>query len=121
MREDNVRTGSSNLGQRPIYAHGGLCVGILVCRDIECVEFAHAVIDSVRTNPAPIKLVCIPADMGSQWFGNNPIERLFGGVHVAMCNGMRDARSQSFLADDACRKRQSQLRHEPIRAELPFA
>jgi hypothetical protein len=38
-----------------------------------------------------------------------------------MCNGMRDARSQSFLADDACRKRQSQLRHEPIRAELPFA
>jgi predicted amidohydrolase len=72
--------------QRPVLQFGNVCIGILICRDIEPPEFRASIVGLVRGSSTPKKLICIPADMGDQWFVDAKVGRDFEGVHVLLSN-----------------------------------
>lgn len=60
---DGRTSGTDNVQQNPVYETGNLCVGVLICMDIQHRAFSWAVIERVRSSECELKLVCVPADM----------------------------------------------------------
>ncbi len=124
VESDHLHTkGSRKTRQRPIYDRGDMCVGVLICMDVDHVEFSRAVVDAVKSSNAGKKLICVPADMAPHWF---PGETLLGpmseGVHVAVSNGMRThgkARRKSFVTDTRGRIIATQKGDEALHVQLP--
>lgn len=120
---DGRTVGSGNLQQDPVYQFGGVCVGVLICLDVDHVEFSRAVIEKVRSSLAKLKLMCIPADMGAHWFSGDslPWPKMFEGTHVILCNHIKthQVRCKSFVTDAQGRKIVAQGEDEPMHAELP--
>ena len=108
--------GSDKLDQCPVYQTTNTCIGVLICMDVDCVQFARHVITKVRSSTASWKGVCVPADMDSSWF--NSIGPLFEGVHVILCNHTRTyqgaGRCKSFISNTALSPVQKQKDEEPI-------
>ena len=119
---DGLTKGSCNLQQNPVYQFGKVCIGVLICMDVDHPEFSRAVIAKVRSSSAKLKLICIPADMGNHWFSGDilPFPKKFEGTHVILCNHINhQARCKSFITDTDGRKIVVQSEGEPIHTELP--
>jgi hypothetical protein len=120
---DGRTVGSGNIQQEPVYQFGEVCVGVLICIDVDHVEFSSAVIEKVRSSSAKLKLMCVPADMGYSWFTCETLpSQKFGGIHVILCNHTRsknhDFPCKSFVTDADGRKLVVQRDDKPIHAEL---
>ena len=120
---DGRTVGSHNLQQEPVYQFGGVCVGVLICMDVDHVEFSRSVIEKVRSSSTKLKLMCIPADMGAYWLSGDSLPRpqMFEGTHVILCNHTKthQVRCESFVTDAHGRKIVVQGEDEPIHADLP--
>jgi predicted amidohydrolase len=75
-----------------------LAVGVLVCKDFQEVELRRTVLAKLLASKARHKIVCIPADMGSEWFPSEQVTE-FIGAYVAMSNNLRPGgtRRASFI------------------------
>ncbi len=123
VETDKRTEGTGNTQQNPVYVHGKMCIGVLICMDIDHVEFSSAVINSVKSSSANLKLLCVPADMGAYWMNGNtlPFSGRYTGIHVILCNHVKthQSRCKSFITDKEGNKIVVQNNREPICAELP--
>lgn len=124
VETDGRTKGSGNLQQNPVYQSDEVCIGVLICKDVDHVEFSHHVIAKVRSSSAKLKLICIPADMGIEWFGGDKLQSStkFDGTHVILCNHTRthpQDRCKSFVTDTHGTKIKAQEEEEPIHRHLP--
>ncbi len=108
----------------PVYEVANLCVGVLICMDVNAWPFAREVVERVRASAAEVKLICVPADMGQPWFSSG-VGRNFEGVHLAVCNSVRayrgNERCKSFIATPDLAKAAVQTDEEPIWLDVPGA
>ncbi len=121
VETDGRTKGSSDTKQSPIYEFDDVCIGLLICMDIENIAFSKMVIDKIISSPAKLKLLCVPADMGSEWLGGDNLPGKFKGVYVILCNHSRthESRYKSFIADIHGRKIRVQNDEESICEVLP--
>ena len=124
VKTDGLTKGSCNLQQNPVYQFGKVCIGVLICMDVDHPEFSRAVIAKVRSSSAKLKLICIPADMGNEWFDGDRLlfPKKFEGTHVILCNHIKTyprVRCKSFVTDAHGTKIVVQNDEEPIHTELP--
>jgi predicted amidohydrolase len=115
--DDGRTDGNGNYDQLPIYEVGDICLGVVICRDIEAVQFWLPMADKIRRCTARWKFLVIPADMGSQWFAGEEIHGSnFDGLYVIVSNhpSNHEQRCKSFIADDKRRKILSQSEVEAI-------
>ena len=123
VETDGLTKGSCDLQQNPVYQFGKVCIGVLICMDVDHPEFSCAVIAKVRSSAAELKLICIPADMGNDWFSGAslPFPTKFEGTHVILCNHVKthQVRCKSFVTDAHGTKIVEQNEEEPIHTELP--
>jgi hypothetical protein len=121
VESDGRTVGSGDHQQVPIYEFEDVCIGVLICMDVDCLLFSRAVIEKVRTSSAKLKLLCVPADMTSDWFSGDALSSVFEAIHVVLCNHTKthQARCKSFVTDMHGRKIVVQDQDEPIHAELP--
>ena len=124
VETDGLTKGSRDLQQNPVYQFGKVCIGVLICMDVDHPEFSRAVIAKVRSSSAKLKLICIPADMGNEWFGGDSLQfpTKFEGTHVILCNHIKthpQDRCKSFVTDTHGTKIVVQYEDEPIHTELP--
>jgi hypothetical protein len=99
---DGRTTGSDDvLQQCPVYESGRMCVGVVICMDVQNATFLQAVVDTVKSSRCEFKFLCIPADMGSEWFSSEPLANQFSGVYVALCNNTKhpQPRCKSFMTN----------------------
>ena len=92
---------SGRTTQRPLYRFRDVCIGVLICRDIDRGEFRANIVQAVKGSTATKKLICITADMSADWFPGLRIGPEFDGVHVLISNKRRWKgvnRCQSFFA-----------------------
>ena len=118
---DGVSCGAGSVPASLTFADSAVAVGVLICRDFQQADMRRVVMDRLAATQASLRLVCIPADMGSEWFPGDQVA-LFGGAYLAVSNNRRtssDTRRGSFIAgpDGACLVQQ--LRHEAIVFETP--
>ena len=107
--------GSNNTQQTPVFESATACIGILVCMDVDHVEFSRRVIETIKASPKAFKVLCVPADMGSQWFTNTELPAQYHGVHVALSNNNTyEVRCKSFIANAHGTKVKEQKNLEPI-------
>ena len=123
VETDGRTEGTGNTQQKLVYEHGDVCIGILICMDIDNVAFSTAAIESIKSSSASLKLLCVPADMGSHWLSGDslPFPKKFEGIHVILCNHIKthQSRCKSFITDIKGEKIMVQQDREPIYAELP--
>lgn len=123
VENDGRTEGTGNINQKPVYEYGDVCIGVLICMDIDHIEFSRAVIESIQSSPASLKFLCVPADMGSYWLSGDslPFPQKFDGIHVILCNHIKthQARCKSFISDTNGKKIVVQHDNEPISAMLP--
>ncbi len=121
VTNDGRTIGSGNLQQMPVYQLDNLCVGVLICMDVDHSTFSQAIIRKVRASECRLKLICIPADMGSYWFTGDTVPSQLHGVNVILCNHTKthQERCKSFVTDMHGRKVVIQKHDEPIHIQLP--
>jgi predicted amidohydrolase len=106
-----------------VYEQGDVCVGILICMDIDHPDFSISVIERVKSSSSRIKILCVPADMGSEWLqGQNlPFPKKYEGVYFILCNNIQthQLRCKSFIADTTGKKLYVQEEIEPLFAQIP--
>jgi hypothetical protein len=93
-----------------------LAIGVLICKDIEEIEFVQALLQKLRSSSRPVKLLCIPADMHGDWFISEHIGG-FEGVYLALSNNNQTYpiwRARSFIAEPRGKRIVTQIAHEPI-------
>jgi hypothetical protein len=118
---DGHTKGSEYLQQNPVYHNADVCIGMVICKDVDQGEFTRAVVDKIRGSTAQWKILCIPANMHSDWFQADtlPFPQRFAGVYVVLCNHKDyPQRCKSFIADTRGAKIRIQNGIEPIRADL---
>jgi len=122
---DGRTVGTGNLQQNPVYEFGDICIGVLICMDIDHIDFSLTVIENIKSSSASSKFLCVPADMRSEWFGGDSLQfpQKFEGIHVILCNHAKiyqaQARCKSFITDTNSKKIVVQQDREPIYAVLP--
>jgi predicted amidohydrolase len=122
--EDDGRTvGSGDVRQRPVATIGDVCVGLLVCMDVDRVDLRRAVVAEMRASLAPLKVLCVPADMTGDRFQHDALAfpQEYEGVHVALSNQTKtypQFRCRSFITDAHGKKIVVQQHTEPIYREL---
>ena len=121
VESDDRTEGSQNVQQCPVYEMPDICIGVLICKDIDSVEFARKVIDRIKSSSCALKLLCVPADMMSDWFSDEKLPPKYEGVHVVLCNHTKtyQFRCQSFVTDMLGNKINVQKQHKPVYAQLP--
>jgi len=97
------------------------CVGMLICMDVDHPTFSQAIIRRVRSSECRLKLICIPADMGSYSFNGDTVPSQLHGVNVILCNHTKthQNRCKSFITDMRGRKIVVQKSDEPVHVQLP--
>ncbi len=125
VESDGLTDGTGNLQQNPVYVLGDVCIGVLICMDINHGAFSRAVIGNIKSTSAKLKLLCLPADMDNFNFaGENLLyPQNFEGVHVILCNHTKSHphdRCKSFVTDTHGTKVVVQNRVEPIHTDLPY-
>jgi len=117
---DGRTIGSEDTKQNPVYEFDDICIGLLICMDVDNVGFSKAVIDQLISSSAKLKFLCIPADMGSDWFNDDNLPNKYHGIHVILCNHTKthEARCKSFITDTQGRKIKIQNDRESIYVEL---
>jgi hypothetical protein len=119
---DGSTKGSGNLPQAwPVYEFDDMCVGVVICMDIDFAVFSRAVVERIRSSKRRWKFLSVPADMHSDRFPGNNVEPEFVGMHVVVCNHTKtnEVRCASFITDTERNKIRIQENHEPIHVKLP--
>ena len=100
----------------PVYELPQICIGMLICKDVQQGTFLHQLIQRLERSRAPLKLICVPAFMGPEWFGDDPVGAPFNRVHIALCNHTTQdrPRCRSFISDASGTKLRHQIDREPI-------
>ncbi len=113
---DARTTGSNNLDQMPVYDDGVICIGIVACKDVDHVQFFGMVTQRIRSSTSKHKVLCVPADMGSEWLNDEVLPQKYHGMYVVLCNNVytHQARCKSFVANDMGQKIIVQRDREPI-------
>ena len=78
---------------------GDIALGVLICKDFQQIDLRTRVIERVVSSKARFKVVCIPADMGTEWFPNDSVQ-YFVGAYLAMSNNRNTrnpTRRRSFI------------------------
>ena len=114
--------GSGDVNQQPVYECGDVCIGVLICMDVNCPALAQSVTERIKSANAIHKFLCIPADMSADWFKDkNLFGSIFDGMHVLMCNNTATYGldgCQSFITDTHGKKISVWTPGEPFHAEL---
>jgi len=122
VESDGRTKGSGNFNQLPIAHFEHFSVAVLVCKDIDNVRFSGSVREALRASENAIKVLCIPADMGSYWLEGTalPFPAIYAGMYVALCNNTvtHQSRCKSFVADRNGKKNCIQLDTEPIHIDV---
>ena len=122
VETDGRTRGTDDCTQVPIARFSNMCVGMLVCMDVQNPMFSLKVLKALQSCSHPLKLLCIPADMGSYWFEGStlPFPAQYSGIYVALSNHTKthDVRCKSFVADVHGNKICIQLNTEPIYADI---
>jgi predicted amidohydrolase len=119
---DGRTTGTGDFRQFPMYELPFVCIGVVICMDIQEVAFWHPIAKQMMLSPARTKVLCIPADMGSQWFREDLLgDPMFEGIHVVLSNHTtnKQVRCRSFITDTGRMKIRQQVDRESIHLELP--
>lgn len=116
METDARTTGSNNVDQMPIYDDGVICIGVVACKDVDNIRFFGTVTQRIRSSTSRHKILCIPADMGSEWLHDEVLPEKYHGMYVVLCNNVytHQARCKSFIANDMGQKIIVQRDREPI-------
>src|SRR5262245_36893466 len=90
---DGRTQGTNHRPERlPVYRSGAVCVGVVLCMDVQDEAFVREVADALKSAPASFKLLCIPAAMSaSTWNWSDPLGSKWEGVHVLLCNNHQAA------------------------------
>lgn len=120
---DGRTTGTGDHNQNPVYELRGMCIGVLICMDIQD-PFSTTVIDNIKSSSANLKLLCIPADMASaSGFDISKFPERFEGIYVIFCNHTKthkdEDRCKSFIMNTHGKNVAPQSHGEPIHADLP--
>lgn len=105
----------------PVFLCSQAAVGAVICMDVQQSGWVRRIIDALAAAAAPIKLLCIPADMSGDYFQGERLQPYLHGVHVALCNHVRsypNHRCASFVTDAAGAKRVVQQGATPLHVEL---
>jgi predicted amidohydrolase len=108
----------------PIYETADICIAVIICMDIQVHygAFRAKVVRRVQESAAVFKIVCVPAAMNGDWFGDAtgiPCPQEFAGVYIALSNSdYYEVRCKSFVADPSGRYIAKQKGHEAIRATV---
>ena len=123
VETDGRTVGTGNHEQSTVAHFQRFSVGVLICMDVQNPQFSARVVESLRASENPIKVLCIPADMGSYWFEGPALSfpARYAGVYVALCNSTEthEARCRSFIANCEGTKIVIQSNAEPIVASAP--
>jgi len=123
VNSDGITKGSGNREQCPVYSVGDVCVGVLICIDVDDPIFSNAIIDSVKSSKKRWRILCVPADMHNSWFNNGGLTAKFGGVYVVLSNNSKshpDNRCLSFIASDKRKIIMRQEEQHPLHDMLPL-
>ena len=118
---DGYSMGGPRPVRPPIYLCGSIAVGLLICRDVQEPILTESVIAGLRQTTAPLKVLCIPAEMhmSGGWFSGPTIGNPgWAGIHVALSNNNArygELRIRNFIADAAGQKVVVQMGGEAIR------
>ncbi len=107
--------------RRAVFSRSDICIGVVICMDVQDPGFLGPVTDTVRSSTSKLKFICIPADMDAVWFSGDILhDPKFEGVRVILCNHLTNhqSRCKSFMADTNRTKIIKQLDVEPIHWEL---
>lgn len=121
---DGRTKGTANVHQNPVYELGDICIGVIICMDVNHGVFLHSITQTIRSSGAALKILCVPADMGGEWFAENSLAfpQNWEGIHVIVCNNNtrnhQAFRCKSFVTDTRGVKIVVQNGIEPIHAEL---
>ncbi len=122
LTDSRTSTGCQDISQLPVYETPEICLGMIICMDVQHSQFLASVIQRVKTSEANYKLICVPAEMASAWF-NGGIDSVFHGVYVAVCNHVRfyrgAGRCKSFIASDTQERIVTQRDEESIHYVFP--
>ncbi len=113
---------SNNERQMPVYEAGNICVGVVICMDVDTGVFLSNLLQRIKSSSAEFKLVCVPADMAEATFSGTELMPQWEGVHVLLCNHIKtypQGRAKSFISDTHRIKRVIQQTNEPLFAQLP--
>ena len=118
---DGVLRRTRVLPATPVYETPEFAIGMLICLDLKNPDLQAEVMKRLRDSRSQLKVLCIPAHMGSGWFPSSRIND-FLGVFLALSNHPGtpgDARCPSFIANPDGVRREVQNHHEPIYAYVP--
>ena len=124
VESDGRTEGAANIHQNPVHELGDVCIGVIICMDVNHGDFFHSVARKIKSSLATLKILCVPADMGGEWFPGNSLmhPQNFDGIHVIMCNNNtpnhQGHRCKSFVTDTHGLKIVVQKEIEPIYADL---
>lgn len=101
IESDGRTVGSNDIKQSPWYETHDTIIGMLICKDVDNVEFSAKVIKKVKSGNHRHKIICIPAEMDSQWFSSDSLDPRFMGVNVVLCNNDKtyQVRCKNFVTD----------------------
>ncbi|MES9902458.1 MAG: hypothetical protein ABW168_07220 [Sedimenticola sp.] len=90
--------------------------------DMDNPAFSMKVVERMRLSSAKYKILCVPADMGSEWLQGDalPFPKKYQGLYVVLCNNNKthESRCNSFVADTKGYKIVKQNGVEPIYVEI---
>ncbi|MDE2134258.1 MAG: hypothetical protein KGM97_08965 [Alphaproteobacteria bacterium] len=116
LEPDGRTDGSEDIGQSPVYESANVCVGVLICMDIQIADFLRRIVRAIRSSSSELKFLCVSADMGSEWFPGKMLSSDFAGVYVVVCNHTMNhqVRCKSFMTNLRGEKITPQVDVEPI-------
>ncbi|MCF6325259.1 MAG: hypothetical protein L3J89_13225 [Gammaproteobacteria bacterium] len=120
---DGRTIGLDNINQIPVYEQKNICIGTLICMDIDIPDFSISVVERIRSSSAKVKILCVPADMGGEWLQGDilPFPKKYEGIYFILCNNIEthQIRCKSFIADTSGKKIVIQNGVEPLFAQIP--
>ena len=119
---DGRTIGTGVLPQVPVYQLPLICVGLVICMDIQNPTLVQHVVAQIKSSGSFLKFLCIPADMRAHWFPGDRVEgNQYEGLRVIMCNSTTTlySRRESFITDCHRTIVCKQTGRDPIYLELP--
>ena len=118
---DGTSDGIDSASESLTFEDDDIAIGVLICKDFQQVDLRRSVMDRLAVARAPLRLVCIPADMGSEWFPGDSVN-LFLGAYLAVSNNRRTpnhTRRCSFVAGPDGAYLRQQSNYEAISLNAP--